>query len=540
MTLDQNDPRIAASVAAYQRGDARAELNILAPILEEHPDDLSLLQRVGVLSAQLGDFAKGFHCLERALEVSPGDSQTITMLGWAHRRAGDNDAARKHFEDMIARHPQSPVAHVNFGDFLLGEGDNSGARASYESALAIDPNFVTALVNLASLGEREHKFDDAKPYAERAVAIDPDNGAANINLARIDLRQGRAREAADRMHNLMARAQLSDADIAAGFYVIGEAMDKLGEYDHAFYAFALANDTLFKQYGETIASTNSVLVPESLDKIQRFFENEDVSTWTPPVPNDGPTPVFLLGFARSGTTLLDQILSAHSAIETLEEKENFREIRNEIILPTYGLESMRTMTPDDINRYREMYWAHVREGNDVDLNGGLFIDKMPLNTMLLGLIYRIFPDAKIIFALRDPRDVILSCFQQRFSINVAMFHLTKTDMAASYYDRVMRIGETCRERLPLNVHVVRYEDVVNDMQKTVTDALSFLGLEWEDEIANYRDKARERWITTPSAEQVIEPLYQTSMGKWRNYQRQIAPVLPILEPWVEKFGYEPT
>ncbi len=540
MTLDQNDPRIAASVAAYKSGDARAELNILAPLLEEHPDDVTLLQRVGVLSAQLGDFEKGFRCLEHALELSPGDSQTITMLGWAHRRAGDSDAARKHFEDMVAQHPQAPVAHVNFGDFLLGEGDNAGARSSYERALAIDPDFLTALVNLASLGEREHKFDDAKPYAERAVAIAPDNGAANINLARIDLRQGRPREAADRMHNLLGRAQLSDADIAAGFYVIGEAMDKLGEYDHAFYTFALANDTLYKQYGETITSMNSVLVPESLDKIQRFFENEDVSAWTPPVANDGPSPVFLLGFARSGTTLLDQILSAHSAIETLEEKENFRQIRNEIILPADGLESLRTMTPDDINRYREMYWAHVREGHNIDLKKGLFIDKMPLNTMLLGLIYRIFPDAKIIFALRDPRDVVLSCFQQRFNVNVAMFQLTKTDMAASYYDKVMKIGETCRARMPLNVHVVRYEDVVNDMQNTVEGVLSFLGLEWEEEIADYRDKARERWITTPSAEQVIEPLYQTSMGKWRNYQRQIAPVLPTLEPWVEKFGYEPT
>jgi Sulfotransferase family len=114
----------------------------------------------------------------------------------------------------------------------------------------------------------------------------------------------------------------------------------------------------------------------------------------------------------------------------------------------------------------------------------------------------------------------------------------KLESAAAYYDLVMSLGEVCRTRMPLNLHVVRYEDVVTDMQKTVSEVLAFLDLEWEDAMLDYRGQARKRWITTPSAEQVIEPIYASSMGKWRNYQHHMEPILPVLEPWVKKYGYD--
>ncbi|CAK9039529.1 Uncharacterized protein aq_1088 [Durusdinium trenchii] len=196
------------------------------------------------------------------------------------------------------------------------------------------------------------------------------------------------------------------------------------------------------------------------------------------------------------------------------------------------------MTDEKVNSYRKKYWTRAREEiRNASISGELVIDKLPLNTILLGLIYRLFPDAKVIFALRDPRDVVLSCFQQRFGMNAAMFQLLKLDSAAMYYDQVMSLAEVYRARLPLNLHVVRYEDVVGDIKKTVSDLLGFLGLEWEDGILEYRNQAHNRWISTPSSEQVIQPLYGSSIGKWRNYQRHMETIMPILEPWVEKYGY---
>jgi hypothetical protein len=165
---------------------------------------------------------------------------------------------------------------------------------------------------------------------------------------------------------------------------------------------------------------------------------------------------------------------------------------------------------------------------------------LPLNATLLPVIYRLFPQAKIVFAVRDPRDCVLSCYQQRFGMNAAMFQLLRLETAAAYYDAVMGLVRVCRERLPLDVHEVRHEAVVGDFDAAVGALLSFLGLTWDDAVRGYAETARRRVIATPSAAQVVQPLYTSSQGKWRNYRRFLAPVLPVLDPWVAAFGYEPS
>lgn len=526
MNIDQNDPRILASIEAFNQGDLEKERSILEPLLDEYPQDANLLQRVGAIVAQRGEVEKAKEYLNRALEIEPENNQVLSML----TMIGGSPAG--------SRTSQTAKAHIDSGNAHLAKGDAAAARSAYEKAIESDPNAVNALVNLASLCEREHQFDEAYKFAERAVALAPALGQANITLSRIELRVGDPQRAVERMHWLITQTGIGAYDKGVAQYLIGQALDKVGEFDNAFKVYEAANDTFHRLHEASVAATDSVLAPKYLSKVHSFFEKEDTSTWTQLGNGNEPTPVFLLGFPRSGTTLLDQILKTHSAIDTLEEKENFIDARKEIVRPDGGLESLGAMSDDQINAYRKKYWARVREYHKDDGAGGILIDKMPLNTILLGLIYRFFPDAKIIFAVRDPRDAVLSCFQQRFGINAAMFEFLKLDTAAAYYDQVMKIGEVCRTRLPLDIHMVRYEDVVGDMQTAATDVLSFLGLDWEDEILNYRDKARDRWITTPSAEQVIEPLYTSSMGKWRNYETHMAPVLPVLEPWVKKFGYD--
>jgi hypothetical protein len=158
----------------------------------------------------------------------------------------------------------------------------------------------------------------------------------------------------------------------------------------------------------------------------------------------------------------------------------------------------------------------------------------------LPVIYRLFPDAKIVLAVRDPRDTVLSCYQQRFGMNAAMFQLLRLDTATRYYDAAMRLVRACRAKLPLSVHEVRYEAVVSDFDATVGSVLGFLGVAWDDAVRNYAETAKTRAIGTPSASQVVQPLYATAQGKWRNYRSFLEPVLPALEPWVRVFDYEPS
>jgi hypothetical protein len=155
-----------------------------------------------------------------------------------------------------------------------------------------------------------------------------------------------------------------------------------------------------------------------------------------------------------------------------------------------------------------------------------------MNVALLPLVHLLFPDAKVVLLLRDPRDVILGCFRSRFVLNAAMFRFLSLESAARYYDAVMASAEAARERFPLALHVLRYEDLVADLRAKATRLMHFLGLAWTDDVLSHAETASRRTILTPSATQVIQPIYRSAVGQWRRYARELEPVMPVLEPWV--------
>jgi hypothetical protein len=259
-------------------------------------------------------------------------------------------------------------------------------------------------------------------------------------------------------------------------------------------------------------------------------------SWRAPPAFATPAPVFLVGFPRSGTTLLDQILSSHSRIVCIEEREHFANALAGVIGDKEKLARFAELSDREIETARADYWRRVR-AEEAPPEGAIVVDKLPLNIVVLPLIKRVFPDAKIIFALRDPRDVILSCYQQRFGMNAAMAQFLQLDTAAGYYDAIMRLLEICRERLELDLHQVRYEDVVADLEGAARGLAAFLGVPFEAGMLRFRETALKRDINTPSARQVIQPLYNRSIGRWRRYTQQLAPVLPALSAWAARFGY---
>ena len=162
---------------------------------------------------------------------------------------------------------------------------------------------------------------------------------------------------------------------------------------------------------------------------------------------------------------------------------------------------------------------------------------MPLSSVALPVIAKLFPNARILFALRDPRDAVLSCFRRRFGMNPSMYQLLTLEGAAIFYDGVMRLSERYRELLPLPQQFVRYESLVDDFEATTREVCAFIGLDWNPNMADFAARARTRGISTPSAAQVARGLNREGKGTWRRYREQMAPVLPLLEPWVERFGY---
>lgn len=249
------------------------------------------------------------------------------------------------------------------------------------------------------------------------------------------------------------------------------------------------------------------------------------------------SPVFLVGFPRSGTTLLDQILSGHPEVTVLEEQDTLQDFLARYALNDAGMEALLTAPPTQLAADRRRYWQRV----DACLAGRprrrVFVDKLPLNTLFIPHLRRLFPAARFVFALRDPRDVVLSCFMQSFVLNEAMRHFLTLEETAEFYAVVMEVGRRSLAAAPDAVFTLRYEDLLEDTEGRARALLAFLGLGWDGAVLDFQATARGRRINTPSYHQVAQPIYKDARERWRRYASELAPVLDSLDPFIRAFSY---
>lgn len=524
------------AVALWQKGDLAGAAGACAELLATRPDNVNALQLLGTIHMQRGELDKARSVLERAYSLAPKDIHVLNTLGLVHRRAGRLDDALPLFRKAVQRDAAFASAYSNLGSTLFDLRRVDEARTAYRKLAQLTPQSPEAWAQLARLAELTHDPDDARRLAGKALELNPANLIANFVLARSDLAEGRVEAAAERVRPFADDPNVPPVNRAIAHGLIGQALEKLGRYDEAFAAFGRANAELKARFRGAFDAVIDPTKPEVVAALHRAFAQAPSMDW-PTGEFEGPAPAFLVGFPRSGTTLLDQILASHSKIATIEERPVLLEMFGELATSEDCLARLAALGGDEINGLRAAYWQAMAPYAGDPPDAPVVVDKFPLNLVLLGVIARIFPDAKIIFALRDPRDVIMSCYQQRFGMNAAMYQFLELETAVAYYDRVMGLAEVYEERLPLAIHKVRYESVVADLRAEVEPLIRFLGLEWEAGLADYRKTARSRAIVTPSASQVVRPLYSSSIGKWRNYESQLAGHLGVLEQWVGWLGY---
>jgi hypothetical protein len=248
--------------------------------------------------------------------------------------------------------------------------------------------------------------------------------------------------------------------------------------------------------------------------------------------------VFLIGFPRSGTTLLEQVLAGHPDVVSLEERDTLGDAARAFLTQPQDIEKLAAASDETLASHRELYWSRVRKFG-AEPEGKVFVDKTPINTVKLPLIAGLFPDAKIVFALRDPRDVVLSCFRRRFETNATTWQFLTLESTARFYDAVMRLADLYRAKLPIEIHDIRHEELVADFDGRTRELCSFIGLGWDPALRNFSERPGLGAISTPSSTQLARGLNRDGVGQWRRYSEQIAPVLPVLREWVERFGYPP-
>jgi tetratricopeptide (TPR) repeat protein len=498
----------------------------------EHPNLLALAAHERL---RLNDNEKALVYAQRARDLAPHNADVLNVLGQCLAKAGRAREALRIYDSALRQSPNTAVVHFNKARALEDLSELSHAKNHFERAVALQPKYPEALSHLATLAAQRGDVKSARDHATRALALDARQASAVLALAMADVDEKHIDQAMARLNALLRDPTLSPVNRAIAQSLIGDCLDGLNRIDEAFAAYTQANAILRTQYANAFAAPG---VETALARVQRLTDFFRTHEWQPSAPGKLPinTHVFLVGFPRSGTTLLEQVLASHPQIQTMEERDCLIDAAVEFVAPTDGLEKLTTLDDSGLARLRDAYWARVGEAG-IAPSKSVFIDKMPLNTVLLCLVAKLFPDAKILFALRDPRDVVLSCFRRRFGMNAQMYEFTSLESTAAYYDAVMELASLYRDKLSLSICDLRHENMVADLEKETRRVCEFLGVEFHSSMLQFAETARNRSIDTPSAAQVSRGLSRDGVGQWRRYEKQLAPILPRLASWVARFGY---
>ncbi len=522
----EDRPRaLALAVAAWRGGGS-------------HP--LVLMLAAEALEAQ-GEADQAIGLLKAALAVSD-EPELWRRYGAALARGQQFADAAEAFEEALDIDGSDLAALRGAAAARFQGGEMAAADAAYRRILALAPQDLGALTGLAAVAVRRRQFDEARGFARQALAAAPGDLSASMTLARADLLEGRAERAAAQASALLARPDLGLEPGIALLDLRAEALDALDRPAEAFADYAERNARIERGAEAEIRAMGERRIDQAR-RLQAFFAGQDPAAWrTPPQAGADDAPVkghvFLLGFPRSGTTLLEKALASHPQASSLEEIDHLDAAAGDLLATEAGLGELLTLSAAQAAARRARYWEGVGATVGGELSGKVVVDKMPLHTLALPLIARLFPGARILFALRDPRDVALSCFRRRFQLNSAMYEFLTPERTAAYYDAVMTLGMLYRDRLPLALCEVRHEAVVADFDAEVAKVLAFIGLDWDPAVRGFAARAQAR-ARTPSDLQLVGGLSDAGIGQWRRYERQLTPVRPILDRWAERFGYAP-
>lgn len=551
------------------------------------PDDRAVRGNLATLLVETG-------CHDEALVLARdhgGHHRLARLAGWLHQQAGDAAAAEEAYEAAVTAEPRDFEAWNNLGNLRAERGDRSGAAEALERAVSLGANspeiflawcqVLTGVENrtkrlrAAEEGLRrfpghheleieralalafDWRMDEAIEALRAAVANEATFGSAHVelgllyeNLTRLNDLDALLAEAEERglevpeMDFLRAwslrrkdryeEAATYAARIPASISPLrtaqlkGEIADRLGEADRAFAAFSAMNRSSVEHAPPPPGPTYREMLEASLSGLPAL-----AALPPPPAISDGMRdPAFIVGFPRSGTTLLDTLLGAYDELQVFEEQPMLSEVRDEC--PELAALTDARRIADARAHYRD---AAERHGGPAE--GRRILDKHPLHMASVPEIHRMFPRADIILVERHPCDAVLSCFIANFTLNRAMRSFTDLEEAARTYDVLFTHWERATELLAVCVHRVRYERMVADLEAEMRPLVDFLGLDWRDEVLDNQRLAKARGVVrTASYAQIGKPIYSHARERWRRYRKHMEPVLPILAPWVEKLGYE--
>jgi len=564
--LAADDPAMLLAYGRFLRetGSFAQAMQKLGRLARAHPDEPPVILETARCLRAMGDCGQATLWLEKFNRLAPGTAEYNEELG--NCAAALNDGAKRDLhwgqaadqwvrnqqfslaepllEKMAAANPRNVVTWILKGGIHAAQQQLDLAKADYEQAIKTDPKWPDGYANLANLHEQTNLIPQAKAVATTGLAMaaarnnQPRNSVVSLLMSSCKC----ARRQKDYPHAMQLLDRMSkfvqyDLERQLMAFERGKVLDLMGDEAGAIAAFAKGNALALAPWIKANPGENTYV--RGIDYLLGLIRNGWLKDWPRVDPQNSETdPAFLVGFPRSGTTLLNQILFCHDAIQIAEEKNLVQAMRDSVRSMPKGYPlSIPELDSLDVAYLRDVYFrTGVQHG--VVRSSKLLVDKLPLHVTTAGLIHRVFPKARFVFAVRHPCDVVLSCFMQDFRANEAMANFHSIADTVRLYTKTMDLWMAYREQLALDVHMVRYEDVVDDFDTQVRGLCDFLGIAWDESLRQFSTKALDRGrINTPSYEQVSKPIYREALNRWERYRKYLEPHLPALQPYIERFGY---
>ena len=509
---------------------------LLEKILHINPNIYEVNYNLAVLNLQSGNFDASIPFFEKAKKLNPNSPQVYFNLALALNNKKEKNLAIKNFQKVIELEPNNAMAFFNIGTIYNDIFNTNKAEEYLNKSIDLKPNFVLAYNNLFNLYDRSNQLEKYSKLLDKAQKVLAEKDLLNFYAGIHQYKKKNYKIAIDKLENL----NLDESNFIQNinkYGVLAKCYDQIENFDKAFLNFKVNNNLVGKYHGKNI---NENIYTKYVTQRIDFFKNFKINRWKQySFEKELSNPIFLVGFPRSGTTLLDTIFRTNPDVEVIEEKPILKNFLIKLEKETKNdLNQLDNLSQKYIEEMKHFYFQE-REQYQKDKKAKIVIDKLPLNIIHIAEILRFFPNAKFIFALRHPYDSVLSCFMQQFELNPAMKNFLTLESSAHLYDLVMKLWEIYSKIFSINFHFIKYEDVVTNFEKTTQQIFKYLGLKWSDKTKNFYITAKDRIdISTPSYNQVTSPLYLKSINRWKNYEGQFKDIKKNLEKWVNKFNYK--
>ncbi len=532
------EPVLREIGAALRGGDMDRAFTLARETLDKGHQHPGLLSLRSLWFEQNDRFEEALIDLETALVLAAGDASTLNAKGLVLDKLQRPRDALVAFEAASQAQPPFAPAFHNLGWAREITGDAVGARFAYEQALALKPDYVEPLSHLARLAMRRGDANSARIHAEQTLRIDATQPTASVVLAEVDLVEGEPAVAEARLRAVLAREDVTPLDRGVAHKVLGDALDAQARYAEAFAAYAAGNDELKALYAPRLASGRGQSMPQMLTWLLQYMTDANPESWRrtylPPADPDAPsTHVFIVGFPGSGSTFIENVFMRGANSVLLRDHDALSDAVRDFLADGQDMDHLLRLGDAEMEPYRRAYWRRVREAG-VEPRGKLFIDRLPLNSVRAPVIAKLFPGAKMIFTLRDPRDVVLRAFRSRLQMTPVSYEYLTLQSAVQVYDLTMRLALINRQRLPLSLGLIRYEDVVKEPETQMLSVAGFLGVDLDGDMRAFTALESGRFA---NGDEVATGFYGETIGAWKNYRADLEPIAAMLEQWAAQFGY---